>query len=218
MVYIQYVRLEEIMADNPYQKLLEEVPVSIRQKIEGFRFKRDAQMSLIGKLLLQKGLESFNHSTKTVLETIQYTNYGRPYLSLPVDFNLSHSGEYIVCAITDRGKIGIDIEKLRTISLEGFKRHMTVTEWSQIQASSNAIETFFTFWTQKEAVLKANGEGLNTPLQEVHLKDNGAITKNKEWQLHKINIDPEYLCHWSIDCWRANQGIHIEEVCVHSLF
>lgn len=218
MVYIQYVRLEEIMADNLYQKLLQRVPIVIQQKVEGFSFKRDAQMSLIGKLLLRKGLEEYNYSAKTVLETIQYTNYGRPYLSLPVDFNLSHSGEYIVCAITDRGKIGIDIEKIRTISLKGLKRHMTNTEWNQIQASSNPIEAFFTFWTQKEAVLKASGKGLNTPLQEVHLKDNGAIVKNKEWLLYKINIDPGYLCHWSIDHRSKYQETYIEEVSVYSLF
>lgn len=218
MVYIQYVRLEELIEEHLYQRLLDKIPTSLRQKIEGFSFSRDAQMSLMGKLLLQKGLKRFNYSTEAVLETIQYTNYGRPYFSLPVDFNLSHSGEYIVCAITDRGKIGIDIEKIRAISLEGFNRQMTDSEWNQIQTSSNAEETFFTFWTQKEAVLKASGEGLNTPLQEVHLNGNGAIVRNKEWQLHKINIDPKYSCHWSIGDKQRNQDLLIEEVSLHSLF
>lgn len=218
MVYIQYARLEEIMADDPYQKLLQKVPGLIRQKVEGFSFKRDAQMSLIGKLLLQKGLELFNYSAEAVLETIQYTNYGRPYFSLPVDFNLSHSGEYVVCAITNRGKIGVDIEKIRAISLKGFKRYMTDSEWSRIQTSSNSEEAFFTFWTQKEAVLKASGEGLNVSLQEVHLKKNSASVKDKEWQLHKINIDPEYSCHWSIGAKQRNRDTLIEEVGLHSLF
>ena len=218
MVYIQYIRLEETIEDNQYQKLLQKVPIAIRQKVERFSFSRDAQMSLIGKLLLQKGLKRFNYSAEAVLETIQYTNYGRPYFSLPVDFNLSHSGEYVVCAITDRGKIGVDIEKIRAISLEGFNRHMTDSEWNRIQTSSNVEETFFTFWTQKEAVLKASGEGLNTSLQEVHLNGNSAIVRNKEWQLHNINIDPEYLCHWSIGDKQRNRDTLIEEVSLHSLF
>ena len=99
-----------------------------------------------------------------------YLTHGKPILAKnnshpPLQFNVSHShhlGLYAF-AYSDYG-IGIDLELIRPISniISLAKRFFTEKEASYLESLSpqEQIETFFRFWTAKEAYLKATGEGL----------------------------------------------------------
>ncbi|MFP4694661.1 MAG: 4'-phosphopantetheinyl transferase family protein [Halothece sp.] len=99
-----------------------------------------------------------------------YLTHGKPLLAKnnsypPLQFNVSHShhlGLYAF-AYSDDG-IGIDLELIRPISnvVSLAKRFFTEKEASYLESLSppEQIETFFQFWTAKEAYLKATGEGL----------------------------------------------------------
>lgn len=92
---------------------------------------------------------------------------GRPYLVQPagkLDFNLSHSGDRAVYAVSDCPKVGVDIELIKVhrdlASLA--QRCMTEREyhvWSCLHGKKRQ-QTFYRMWTCKEAVLKSLGEGL----------------------------------------------------------
>jgi 4'-phosphopantetheinyl transferase len=161
-------------------------PVEIKNKINRFKRWQDAQASLLGKVLLKKGLE--NLYLKSSLSDLKYTKYGRPYLENAVDFNISHSGPYIVCAFSTKGIIGADIEQINPIRIEDFKNIFHIDEWHSISTSSNPYYTFYYYWTAKEAIIKADGRGLNVPLQNLLIKKGIGSIDRVIWYYQTISL------------------------------
>lgn len=157
---------------------------------------QDAQSSLIGRLLLFKGIEDIK-GLKCSDKKLRYTKYNKPYFEDQlIHFNISHSGDIVVCALSDQ-EIGIDIEFIRNIEIEDFKFIMTEKEWGKIVKSSNKNDSFFDYWTQKEAVIKANGNGLATDLKSFEISENITTVSNESFFLEEIKIDPKYKCYIS---------------------
>jgi 4'-phosphopantetheinyl transferase len=98
------------------------------------------------------------------------TRYGKPELSQFPDlrFNLSHSGNVAVLAITRCRQVGIDVEQIRdeVNPMELASRFFSRQEvkWLQAQPDSERLSSFFACWTAKEAYVKARGQGLSMPL------------------------------------------------------
>lgn len=104
------------------------------------------------------------------------TESGKPYLEhSPMEFNLSHSGNYAVCAI-HTSPIGADLEVLRPIRPELCKRVCNEEEFSFIYAEGRFdSERFFRIWTAKEAFLKQQGRGISCNLQAVPVMGEGRL-------------------------------------------
>jgi 4'-phosphopantetheinyl transferase len=98
-------------------------------------------------------------------------SHGKPYLAnQAVQFNLSHSGDWLVMAVSAAQVIGVDIEKVRPISrLDGLvQRCLTEAECKTLPADTHQRAGFFLrYWTCKEAYLKATGTGLSHPMSQV---------------------------------------------------
>ncbi|MGB8192529.1 MAG: 4'-phosphopantetheinyl transferase superfamily protein, partial [Chitinophagaceae bacterium] len=88
--------------------------------------------------------------------------------------------------------IGVDIEEIRSIDFEGFKKFMTDEELAVIENNENPLAGFYELWTKKEAVIKAEGKGLSIPLKDIKIENNIARSPYGTWYLHKIEIDPNY--------------------------
>ena len=108
------------------------------------------------------------------------SDHGKPFAGVanPPDFSLSHSAELAAVAIAPRtgGRtcgIGIDIEAVRAVDIalaEEFFAAEEVRELKRIRKQGGDwIGAFFQLWTGKEAVVKAIGTGLSTPLDEFAL-------------------------------------------------
>ena len=99
-----------------------------------------------------------------------YSTLGRPFLvdpSTSLDFNLSHSADLAVLAVSDRGPLGIDIEYRRAIADPlAVARRTLPLEWVDelSQLARGEMETaFFRFWTRFEACQKADARGIFSP-------------------------------------------------------
>jgi hypothetical protein len=79
----------------------------------------------------------------------------RENMRVNICFNISHSANYVVCAIAD-SPVGIDIEGGRKVNRSVAKRYFTEEEIESIHSD----EDFFKIWTFKEALGKYTGEGL----------------------------------------------------------
>jgi 4'-phosphopantetheinyl transferase len=96
--------------------------------------------------------------------------FGKPRLAGggEVHFNLSHCEERAVLAFSDAAEVGIDLERERPIEhVDLAKRYFHPNEVAAITASRDEAEqrrAFFLAWVLKEAVVKALGTGLSTPL------------------------------------------------------
>lgn len=86
--------------------------------------------------------------------------HGKPYLQNNNDifFNLSHSGDYVLCGIADR-QIGVDIQKRHDKDVSGVKE--------KIHNAQDKDEDFFLLFSAKEAFCKCTGEGLQRDLSHI---------------------------------------------------
>ncbi len=91
----------------------------------------------------------------------KYNEHGKPYLANGPYFSISHCKEGIAVAIDD-APIGIDIEAIRHANEDLIERTMNEEEKRLIANSQQPIadRIFTRFWTQKEAIVKAEGTGI----------------------------------------------------------
>ena len=70
---------------------------------------------------------------------IVYSDFGKPYLnSQPYKFNVSHSGDWVVCSVGN-SKIGVDIEEIKNIDINAWKEENKLIK-KQLKDISRDIE------------------------------------------------------------------------------
>ncbi len=211
MIHIKYTRLEDTNDAALVERYLPLLPKGMQDKIRRYRRIQDAQASLLGKLLLLEALKPFGYG-QTILGQLKYNEQNRPYLDAPVDFNISHSHEYVVTVASEQGRVGIDIERMHPIKLSEFAAIFTTKEMDQIAAAPDVEHAFFTLWTQKEALIKGDGRGMSLPLQEIVVNDNSAYIEGQQWFLTPIAIMEGYLAHLATDWIVEMEGLIVERV------
>lgn len=109
---------------------------------------------------------------------IREANREKPRLVIPpgaqpVYFNVSHSGDYAVIAVSSDAEVGVDIEQIRAGRpfSDLARRFYSPGEnrWLQSIGSERQAEAFCRIWSVKEAVLKCEGLGLSVPTQKVEV-------------------------------------------------
>ncbi|MDF1519767.1 MAG: 4'-phosphopantetheinyl transferase superfamily protein [Brevefilum sp.] len=119
--------------------------------------------------------------------------YQKPFLSCPADsnlsFNLSHSEEFLLIALTKGRRIGIDVERLSPDRDFAAIAPLVFSpeEQALLSCSSDPRLDFYTLWTAKEAILKATGRGFSFPPRQVQLtiKDTALTIVNLPVELSK---------------------------------
>ena len=101
---------------------------------------------------------------------------GKPYLKDPeLFFNYSYRSNLAILAISPHNEVGIDIEKMKPLhDLKTFASFSFSENEKKIIFKSHPDqlqETIFTFWTFKEAIIKALGVGLNADLTQIDLSE-----------------------------------------------
>lgn len=102
---------------------------------------------------------------------ISYQKKGKPHITdKKIEFNVSHSGDLSVYAVSTARKIGIDIEEIREIAnIDTIMKYFyTKKESDQINRKKGLqrMKEFFKIWTQKEAIVKMFGMGIPHIKQE----------------------------------------------------
>jgi 4'-phosphopantetheinyl transferase len=191
MVDIFYTRIQQELPKTVYRKYLDLLPATLQEKNLKFMRWQDRHANLMGKILLLEALKKVGYDRNS-LSHITYNTYGKPSLNDDIDFNISHSGEYILCAITKGMTLGLDIEQIRPVDLNDFSTVMTPQQWQDITMADDPIRKFFTYWVMKESVIKADSRGLSIPLLDIHFDVNNVRISNNLWHIVNLEIDSEY--------------------------
>jgi 4'-phosphopantetheinyl transferase len=158
IIHIFYIHASDKISDNLFEKFLIQIPYSFQQEIKNYKHWQSAQSSLLGKILLQYGFIQLH--LKHTLSELKVSEKDRPFINDSIDFNISHSGEYIVCAITQQARVGIDIEMHRTLKQDIAKKYFNKNECIAIENASDKTTAFFNFWVIKESAIKCDGRGM----------------------------------------------------------
>ena len=94
---------------------------------------------------------------------------GKPrFASLPIFFNVSHSGDWVALVFSEDHSVGIDIEAEReTPRAHGLaRRFFDPVEATYVESLKGPVarDTFLRMWTAKEALIKARGGAIPTDL------------------------------------------------------
>lgn len=179
-------------------------------KILKYRRWQDAQLSLLGRILLKYGLNQYFNIHDFEIDR---TSNHKPFLkNQNIHFNISHAGNLVVCGIS-KSTIGIDIEYIDPkINYIDFKSQMTPNEFNKIHFSEDEARSFFTYWTEKEAVIKAHGKGLLIPLQSFEIFQGQTLIGEEKFYLRQFFIHKEYQC-----CIASNNDIRRQNIQLEQL-
>jgi 4'-phosphopantetheinyl transferase len=173
-----------------------------------FRFEDDRRNFLFGRGMLRILLASYLGASPAEL-LFAYSAHGKPGLATSSDgleFNLSHSNGTLLIAISQRRKIGVDIERIRhDIEINEIAgRFFSPAERQALDQmfDHSRPNAFFHCWTRKEAWLKARGDGLSFPLSAFDVLDVRADGTVKL----VTRPDPAEALRWSIFSVTAPQG------------
>lgn len=157
-----------------FDKWYRKMPPERREKIDSFHFLKDRRLSLGAGILLYKCLlrEGITDGK------LSFAENGKPFLAdrRDIHFNLSHSENMAVCAVSDR-PVGVDIEACRHFEndLADFAFHKSEIDY--IRRKENDADMAFTrLWTIKESVMKYFGTGLSLEPKEIYVDMRGGIS------------------------------------------
>ena len=129
----------DLISNELLHQMIFSLPVARREYVQHFKLPEDQKRSALAWLLLRYGLKQ-EYGFREIPD-FQKTSSGKPFFrgeNMPF-FNLSHSGNFVGCALHDR-EIGLDIQKL--------------TDFCRI-------------WAMKESAVKLTGEGITGNFREI---------------------------------------------------
>lgn len=164
------------------------------------------------------------------------TSHGRPELAGTagngrLSFNVSHSGQHVLIAISDRRTVGIDVERIDPILDWQALVDLVCTEDEQRVLREESAwlqrQSFFRCWTAKEALLKALGLGITGGLRALTVTPagdgvrrplvtgNGLFADAADLQYHWLTDIPGYMgCVAFSGPWEAQRlSAEIVRVC-----
>ncbi len=223
-VHIWQISLDQ--KDKSVNKLLGLLDVKEKSKAVKFKFEKDLRTYIVSHGAMREILSLY---LETRLRNIEFetNSYGKPFLrggKKDICFNLSHSHELALLAITKSRRIGVDIEFIRPeFAAEAIAEHIfSPLEIEVLRNLPKALQTraFFDCWTRKEAFIKAVGKGLSYPLKDFSVAfspfekpglvahENTAVTI-ENWQIIELEIGGNYAAAMAIEARKRETKLFI---------
>ena len=178
-----------------------------QEKYNRFIFPQDAVKYVSNHHFMRHVLASYLNCKPGEL-IFSYTPLGKPYLkNSGLFFSLSYRNKLGLLTISKDDDIGVDIEYIKELQDVSTFASFSFSEQEKALISTNQvvnIDIFFTFWTFKEAYIKATGTGLSIDISKINLAD--FLFKQTHvlpfdttlWTLKSIDVDNGYKAAFAI--------------------
>ena len=183
---------------NALEQLESTLSVDEIERASRFHFQADRDRFILAHGCLRDVLARYLHCEPRQL-SFSTDNYGKPALAdNSLEFNIAHSGDFVLVAIARGRKVGVDVERMRQgiSSLVIARQYFSKSEVTELEALPLEQKelAFFNCWTRKEAYIKAQGFGLSLPLESFDV----SLTPNEPAILRATRPDPEEAARWSL--------------------
>lgn len=214
VVTLWWLEVEHVAAAD-WTRLEALLDDSERERARRFHFERD-RLSYIAAHALGRGLLSAWAGGEPSAWRFTIGGHGKPEVLVPpgapqLRLNLSHTRGLAAAVLTEDHDIGIDVEWLerQPASADLARRFFAPAECAQLAAvpPSQANQTFLSFWTLKEAYIKAIGKGLAQPL------DSFAFTLDPLAIRFEVGLDDDPAC-WRFQRFRPTSS-HVMALALH---
>ena len=180
MVKLYVADISHLPDPLSFPKILNGLPLERQQRIHNMKKENSRKQSMRVGLLLQKVLALYHMQESQVF----VGDYGKPLID-GLEFSLSHSGNLVVCAVSDQ-PVGCDVEEIREAPKGVAKRYFSSGEQLYLSrfAGEEYDKVFFQLWTMKESYVKMTGEGLRVPFDayEVVPEDSAQVMRDGKIQ------------------------------------
>jgi 4'-phosphopantetheinyl transferase len=137
-----------------------------RAHLEGYRIRDAAERYVVTRSLVRVVLsERLGMSPREI--QVSHTDTGKPIVTKGVHFNVSHSGNLVLLALSDLRPVGVDVErkrevlKVRALS-DRWLSPAERQDFARLREMGIAdSDAFLRIWSLKEAQLKALGVGIS---------------------------------------------------------
>lgn len=208
---IYYFNITSLRNKFIFERNLSKVSKKRQEKIARLKRNDDKLRCLGAGLLIEFIKEKYNINDEIVID-----KFGKPHFLRTKDsFNISHSGNYVVIAVS-RFNIGIDIQRMENNNQLVAERNFHQNECTYINEGEDEnvkTQRFYEVWTVKEAYLKNVGIGLRKPLNsfEVNFAEGKAkIMDNPGYEILQMKLDERYIMSVCADI--RDKELNIEEV------
>jgi 4'-phosphopantetheinyl transferase len=173
-----------------------------KERARKFKFDKHRNRFIAGRGALRKILGQYLRTDPADLRFVHLAN-GKPALDesfagAGIHFNLAHSEDLALVAVTRLGMVGVDVECIRPVKDmdELVARFFSSRESEAFQKvpADKKPAAFFNLWTRKEALLKATGEGITRSLSLVEV----SFLLGEPARLVAISGDVEKAAGWSL--------------------
>ncbi|MGM0490831.1 MAG: 4'-phosphopantetheinyl transferase family protein, partial [Planctomycetota bacterium] len=206
--------------EDRYRRLLAAEEVA---RYERFAFDQDRRRFLVARGLLRTTLSRYV-SVDPAAWRFERTGTGKPFLAMdagvpPLQFNVSHSQQLAVCAVTLNRRVGVDVESTTRLASQRVVKYVLseheLSHFSNTTGESRR-QLFYRYWTLKEAYAKALGIGLSLRFNEFsfHLAepDPPTIGRNpsapaSDWKFHQQKVAPHYWLAVAVECPSGNRPL-----------
>lgn len=167
MVYLYAVDISSLPDPLGFLEKMDGLPKERQKKILNCRQKQKRLQSFGAGLLLYKVLNRYGISS----DQVYADENGKPLVD-GVYFNLSHSGDVVICAVSEK-PVGCDIEQIKDAPKQVAERSFSEDEKAYLEQFSGETynREFFRLWTKKESYLKMTGTGIRVPLDTLKIED-----------------------------------------------
>jgi len=209
MAAVFAINILEYMSSEAWDKLYDQLSEERKTKLNRYHFDIDKKRCLLAENLVTYALRN---ECDLKRDEIVYSidEYGKPelYGKKEVYFNLSHSGEWVVC-IVGHQRVGIDVEVVANIAESMYKSVFTLKEIEVfITNNDNKEEGVIQLWTLKESYVKAIGKGMSLPFTSIEFCNNfnGVI---------QVSCDDVQEEQYSFACIKLDNN-HMLSICTKS--
>jgi 4'-phosphopantetheinyl transferase len=208
-VHVWRVDLEQ--PDAVVGRLLGGLSDAERHRAARFHFERDRRHFTVAHGILRAILGRYLRVDPATL-VFEAQPAGKPHLAPArhrglLQFNLSHSRDLALVAVSGESEIGVDLEWVSD-AIEVDQVAALVFSKSEIAVLGRLDiprkrEAFFNGWTRKEAIVKALGAGLGYPVRQLTvsidpgervrlIRANGDAMNRSRWTLEALTPAPGY--------------------------
>jgi 4'-phosphopantetheinyl transferase len=136
--------------------------------------------------------------------------HGKPSLEAPdvtgLEFNVSHSGELALCAVSRGRAVGVDVEAIRPelATLSMARRFFAPAEVASLESipPSEQTQAFFACWSRKEAYMKARGTGITLGLDRFEV----SLLPGSPASLLATHDEPDAVERWLLIALAPGDG------------
>ncbi len=207
-IHLWYISLDIKVSPSSLFSILS---IDEQQKANNFYFEQHKTSYILRKIALRQILSKYCMITSNAIN-FKYTYYQKPYFEINpfnLQFNMSHSHNMAILAITKIHPIGADLEYLKPIEdvTDLALQFFSPQEFSKfaLVPTNQKVKAFYTIWTRKEAFVKAIGKGLSYSLNTFDV----AFLPNDPVNILKINNSTVEAAKWSLNSSTFNYVNHM---------